>query len=150
MTSRTRRMKCDSGRTSASQRITPGNDFVEKNAPARDAAGREIGLVTADDPSAVRMNVDVATPRAVNDAAPISRTTRSDSQRVGTPTSQIARASTTRMTAWTRYTKTKEPNSPARYVAPGSGVARIRFSVPDSRRSTSRIPSPANVVAAAP
>ena len=47
-------------------------------------------------------------------------------------------------------TTSVEQSTAVRYVAVGSGVARIRFRTPLSRRITSVIASPANAVFAQP
>jgi hypothetical protein len=52
--------------------------------------------------------------------------------------------------AWSTNTRNVDVSVAPRYVAPGSGVARMRFSTPDSRRSTSVIASPPKAVFAMP
>ena len=52
--------------------------------------------------------------------------------------------------AWRTKTRNVDVSVAPRYVAPGSGVARMRLSTPDSRRSTSVIARPPNAVFAMP
>ncbi len=52
--------------------------------------------------------------------------------------------------AWSVNTIRIDTRTAIRYVAAGKGVARIRFSIPSSRRATSVSASPAKAVFAAP
>ena len=74
----------------------------------------------------------------------------SEIHRAGNGTEKRTRPRTTSTAVWSANTISVEPSTAAMYVAGGSGVERIRFSTPDSRRITIVIASPANAVAATP
>jgi hypothetical protein len=52
--------------------------------------------------------------------------------------------------AWSAKTSRIETSVAPRYIAPGSGVARMRLRIPSSRRLTRMIESPPNAVLATP
>src|SRR5262249_60806774 len=98
---------------------------------------------TADDPSAARMSAAVATPRAANDTAPITTAAASDPAAFGRGVPYATRPSTISATVWIAKTTSVDASVAAMYVAVGSGVARIRFRIPLSRRAASWVAGPA-------
>src|SRR6266550_6678262 len=143
-------MKYLSGSTSPIARSTCGYLRVGPNDPERKAIGSRMKLTTADEPSEERIRPAAARPIAAKTTVPSRTASRSDAGRVGRcapkkirPTAQSATASRTK-------TISEDTTTHARYVAAGSGVDRIRFRIPYSRRFTSEIAVPANAVFAAP
>src|SRR5581483_7378234 len=150
ITSRVSFVKYVSGRMSAIARRNAGYSFGVKNVPEMIAIGRYTALTTADEPSAVRTRPVSPSPSAANDAAPITSTTSSEFGSAGRCTEKRSRPRTISRIASIRNVTNVDASTAARYVQPGSGVERIRFSTPLSRRITIVIASPANAVDATP
>ena len=107
-------------------------------------------LTTADEPSAERMKVEVATPSAANAAAPITTAAASDATSLGNGVEYSTLPMRNSATVCSANTNSVDTSSAATYVDAGSGVARSRLRIAASRRTTSWIARPANAVFAQP
>src|SRR6266545_1189547 len=120
---------------------TPESDDCANQAPRGD---------NADAPSAERTTTVIASPSAANATAPSSRTSTSDSQRCGSGTSNMPRPIAIIAAEFTRKAINVEPSTAPMYAHGGSGVARTRLRIPDSRRITRKIARPAKAVETSP
>ena len=102
--------------------------------------------MTADDPSALGTNGTTANASAANASAPNTTRPSSSSGASGAETSSSVEPTPTTIADSIASTSAIEPASAPRYTAGGSGVPRTRLRMPVSRRITSVIAMPANVV----
>ncbi len=107
-------------------------------------------MITAEEPSAERTKPLIPIPIAAKQSAPITSSTTRESTFSGIRTLKKSRPRAMMIPASITNTMNVEQRIASRYVGGGSGVARMRFITPDSRRITSVIPSPAKHVAATP
>src|SRR3954452_15993485 len=108
--------------------------------------GRKTMFTYAGAASKFGMTWDHATPGDARDTTPATTNTTSSTQSFGQPMLKNRRPASTTSPIWIDAFVTAFAAMPTRYVPLGSGVPRMRFSTPCSRRNVMFIASALNVV----
>ena len=137
-----RSMRYFSGSTSPIAWSTSGYSRVGPNEPERNAIGRRIRLTTAEAPSADRISAATPKPIPANATPPSSSTGTSEPSSPGPRRRRARCRARTSASVWRTKTTSVERARRRGRSAAGSGVARMRFSSPISRRITSVIARP--------
>src|SRR3954451_9916105 len=108
--------------------------------------GRKTMFTYAGAASKFGMTCDHATPSDARQTTPVTTNTKSSTQSFGHPMLKNRRPARTTSVIWIAAFVTAFAAMPTRYVPLGSGVPRMRFSTPCSRRKVMFIASALNVV----